>query len=146
MKGDSYKIRYNDYGPDWDEWVNTTNLRTSKEKKAEAKENASLVNSRWQQVSVTSANGETKTNGSYVGLSIYGKGNTWDITTTISYGSGVQILARGTFKLNGNRLTLYRQDGTVHGDFFASIDRSNQLVLTRTNGKGTEVYTFNNKL
>ena len=143
-KGGEFKVRYDGYESWRDEWLRPTEMRLSKEK-AVAKERIGLVNSRWKQISVTTGSGETKSNGSYVGLSIYGNGNKWDITTTISDGSGVQISGKGTYSLSGNQLTLTRHDGTVYGDFIFSL-KDNQLVLNRANGKGNEVYTYSGKL
>ena len=143
-KGGEFRVKYDGFDYGRYEWLRPGEMTLSKEK-AVAKERIGLVNSHWKQLSVTTASGETKTNGSYVGLSIDGNGKKWDITTTISYGSGVQILGRGTYELSGNRLTLTRHDGTLYGDFTFSID-NNQLVLTHKNGKGTEVYTYSSKL
>lgn len=143
VKGDSYKIRYDGYDSS-DEWVKANQLRSSNIKTL-TKHPPGLVNSRWKQISVTLPNGEVKNNGSYVGLSIYSKSNKWDITTTISYGSGVQIIARGIYKLSGNKLSLINQDGTSYGNFVVALN-DGEMVLTRVNGKGTERYTYGGML
>lgn len=143
-KDGEFRVKYDGFDYGRYEWLRPGEMTLSKEK-AVAKERIGLVNSHWKQVSVTTPNGETKSTGSYIGLSIYENGKMWDLTTTISYGSGVQILGKGTYKLNGNRLTLTRLDGTLYGDFLFSLD-NNQLILARTNGKGMEVYTYSSKL
>lgn len=94
---------------------------------------------------MTLPNKEVKSNRSYIGLSIYSNGNKWEIVTTISSGSGVQILARGTYVLSGNRLSMMNLNGTLYGEYLVSLNNS-EIILTQVNGKGVERYIYGGKL
>jgi hypothetical protein len=138
--GEKYKVRFEGLSYDYDVWATADQLKAiGSTSKATAR--PTLTNSRWQQVSVT-ANGATKSNQTYIGLDLY-KGNQWDLVTTISYGSGVQLLGRGSYSLVGSRLLMTHQNGQFYGDFTVSWDsQASHLILTRRNGKGVERYKY----